>query len=276
MFYFENHVYKSDFLDLPSVGHGFSTREGGVSTLPHTKTMNLSFGLGDTDGEVLENMERLCSFCGVSFEGLTGSPQFHSKVVRYVTADEAGEGVTRENTAPSDGFVTDVPGVSLIIRMADCTPILFAGEKEDGSPVVSAVHAGWKGTAAGIAGVAVDKMVSLGVPAEKIKAAIGQCIRKCHFEVKEDFIASVTDMAGSGFAARHIEKRDGKYFCDITGMNIEILTEHGVLRENIDLSPLCTVCDPEKFHSHRASKGKRGTMGAVIGIRKGTRTRGNF
>jgi YfiH family protein len=187
--------------------------------------------------------------------------------VRYVTEKDAHEGVDRENTAPSDGFVTDVSGMTLIIRMADCTPILFYGKKADGSPVVSAVHAGWKGTVSGIGANAVSKMAALGAAPETIKVAIGQCIHSCHFEVKEDFKKSVTDARGADFALRHIKDRNGKLFADLVSMNMEILEGAGIKPENVDVSPFCSVCAPEVFHSHRATGGKRGTMGAVIGIK---------
>ncbi|MBE6563477.1 MAG: peptidoglycan editing factor PgeF [Ruminococcaceae bacterium] len=267
MFYLKNNVYRSTFLDSSEIGHGFSTRAGGKSELPHTKTMNLSFTLGDSDDTVRENMKLLCAYTETSYEGLVGSPQFHSAEVRYVTKKDAHEGVDRENTSPSDGFVTDMPGMTLIIRMADCTPILLYGKKKDGSPVVSAVHAGWKGTVSGIGKEAVSKMTSLGADPETIKVAIGQCIHSCHFEVKDDFKESVTAAKGADFAQRHIKEKDGKLFADLVSMNMEILEEAGIKRENVDVSPFCSVCAPDVFHSHRATGGKRGTMGAVIGIK---------
>ena len=267
MFYLENNVYRSTFLDVPEIGHGFSTRAGGISELPHIKTMNLSFTLGDSDETVRENMKLLCSYTDTCYEGLVGSPQFHSAEVRYVTEKDAREGVDRENTSPSDGFVTDIPGMTLIIRMADCTPILLYGKKEDGSPVVSAVHAGWKGTVSGIGANAVSKMAALGASTEQIKVAIGQCIHSCHFEVKEDFRKSVADARGESFSRRHIKETDGKLFADLVSMNMEILDGAGIKKENIDVSPFCSACTPEVFHSHRATCGKRGTMGAIIGIK---------
>ncbi len=255
-------------LDDTRIGHGFSTREGGVSALSHTRTMNLSFTLGDSDETVRANMRLFCMYAGVSYDGLVGSPQFHSPTVRRVDMSNAHEGIDRENVSSSDGFVTDVPGVSLIVRMADCTPILFFGEKNDGSPVVAAVHAGWRGTVSGIGANAACEMKKLGAASESIKAAIGQCIHSCHFEVKEDFRQSVSEIRGEDFAARHIKQTpDGRMFADMVSMNVEILLEAGLSRENIDVSECCTVCDPKAFHSHRATGGKRGTMGALIGIK---------
>lgn len=268
MFYYKNNIWKSSLLDGERVGHGFSSREGGVSTLAHTRTMNLGFERGDSDDSVRANMRLLCMYAGVSYGGLVGSAQFHSDTVRYVDMSNAHEGIDRESISFSDGFVTDVKGVSLIVRMADCTPILFSGAKKDGSPVVAAVHAGWRGTVAGIGANAVCEMERLGAQASEIKAAIGHCIHRCHFEVKEDFLESVAQMRGEAFALRHIRKeKDGRMYADMVAMNREILLSAGICEENLDISPKCTVCEPQSFHSHRATGGNRGTMGAVIGIK---------
>ncbi len=268
MFYLKDNVYRSTFLDDSHIGHGFSTRMGGVSTLSHTRTMNLSFNLGDDDATVRENMKRFCSYTETSYSALVGSPQFHTAEVRYVTEENALEGIERENSSPSDGFVTDIPGVSLLIRMADCTPLLFYGTKDSGEPIVSAVHAGWKGTVNGIGANAVSKMVKLGADPSKIRVAIGQCIHSCHFEVKEDFRDSVKNIRGLEFAEKHISENEGKLFADLVLMNVTILKEAGIDENHIDISPYCSNCDPEVFHSHRATGGKRGTMGAIIGIKK--------
>ncbi len=268
MFKRDGSVFKSDIISHPSVCHAFSTREGGVSECDHTRSMNLSFGNGDGDGTVRENMRRLCLMAGVEYSGLIGSPQYHGCHARTVFSENALEGIEKENTAPSDAFVTDSAGVSLLVRVADCTPILFCGTKEDASPVVGAAHAGWKGTVGGIAASVVEAMVSLGCRRDTVKVAVGHCIHPCHFEVKDDFVQAVSKARGDGFAERHIEEREGRLFADLVSMNLEILKSVGIKRESMDVSPYCTACDPTLFHSHRATGGKRGTMGAVIGIVK--------
>lgn len=267
MFYFDGMIYKSDFLDSEKIGHGFSTRIGGVSTEPHTKTMSLSFGLGDSDETVRENMKILCLRAEILYDGLVGSAQHHTTLVRTVKRENALEGIEKENLTPTDGFVTDEEGMSLIVRGADCTPILFCGEKEDKSPVIGACHAGWKGAVGGIASNTVNGMVKLGAVKKTVKAALGQCIHSCHFEVKEDFVEAVRTVAGNEFASLFIKPREGRLYADLVGMNVRMLLEGGLSEENIDISPECTVCNPDLFHSHRATGGKRGTMGGVIGIK---------
>ena len=142
MFYREGIIYKSDLLNVRGAGHAFSTRDGGVSALPHTSSMNTAFGKGDDDDTVRENIKILCETAGISYTGIVGSAQHHTTFVRCVTEENSGEGIYKDNPSTSDGFATDRPGVSLIVRTADCAPILAAGQKVDGSPVVGAAHAG--------------------------------------------------------------------------------------------------------------------------------------
>ena len=266
MFVFDGQFWKSSLLTEAGARHAFSTRLGGVSVLSHTASMNVGFGRGDDDDTVRRNMEILCNAAGLPFESLIGSPQYHTSGVRYVTEENRGEGIVKDNPSPSDAYVTDKREVSFIIRTADCVPILLCAEKEDGSPVVGAAHAGWKGTVNLIAKNLVSSALSLGASKESLKAAIGPCIGVCCFEVKDDFIESVVSIRGKDFASCHIGKKDGRYFADLVSMNKEILLSSGVSEEKIDICGECTACDPVRYHSHRATGGVRGTMGSVIGI----------
>jgi len=268
MFYTDGILVRSTLLENANICHAFSTRLGGISTHPHTASMNIALGHGDSEETVLKNTDILVreTSGGVfTAENAVVTSQIHSAKVRSLNADNCGEGVTRAAGESCDGFVTDEAGVVPIVRTADCVPILFVGKKSDGSSVVGAVHAGWRGTVSGIAAEAVKEMMSLGAELCTIKAAIGPHIGKCCFEVQQDFYDSVTEMRGEDFAARHICRENGLH-ADLTGMNLEILIEAGVLRENIDVSDECTCCLNEKYHSHRKTHGLRGAMGSLIAI----------
>ncbi|MBQ4067386.1 MAG: laccase domain-containing protein [Clostridia bacterium] len=262
MFVYNRPVWQSSLLENLGVGHAFSTREGGVSTLDHTRSMNTGFYRGDSDDTVRENIRLLCSYGGVS-ENVVGSPQIHSDEIRVVTEENGGEGITRDVPYPCDGFVTDRRGVSLLIRVADCAPVLLCGIRGDGGLIVGAVHAGWKGTALGIAPKAVGMLFEMG--AERVVAAIGPCIHDCCFNVWEERRDAVVSLRGPEFAGRHIKERNGELFADIAGMNRELLLEAGAAE--VDVLSECTQCKPFLYHSHRATGGNRGTMGAVIGIK---------
>ena len=245
----------SDVLKVP---HGFSTRLGGVTRLPHAASMNFTTSTGDSEENVAENYRIFLSTLGLEFEGRVSSHQIHSAKVRYVT--EADRGRAFEDC---DGFVTDRQGVVLIVKTADCVPILLADAK---AGVIGAVHAGWRGTVNEIAANAVEEMVRLGALRENIRVAIGACIHECCFEVQQDFYDAVAAIQGKAFADTHIRKKDGKMQGDLVSMNLAILEKAGIAKEQIDLSGECTCCAPETYHSHRATKGRRGTMAAAIGL----------
>ena len=262
MFKYNYPVWQSDVLGISGVGHAFSTRNGGVSTIPHLSSMNTGFLRGDDDETVRKNISLLCGYAGIC-DNVVGTPQIHSADLRAVTPENGGEGITRDVPYPCDGFVTEHRGVSLIVRVADCAPVLLCGVRGDGSPVVGAVHAGWRGTAAGIAPKAAKMLFDMG--AERVVGAIGPCIHSCCYQVGEDLRDTVASLQGGEFAARHVFEREGKLYADIPGMSEELLLGAGV--ESVDVISECTACDPGLYHSHRATGGVRGTMAAVIGIK---------
>ena len=272
MFQRDGILVKSDIFDSPRIRHGFSGRAGGVSTHPHTASLNLAMGREDSDDTVRQNID---IFARAVTDGLYGMeravcmPQIHSAIVRKAGVSHCGEGVTKPASAEGDGFVTDEAGVFIFVRVADCTPILLCGEKEDGSPVISAVHAGWRGTAKGIAGEAVSAMCSLGCVRETIRAAMGPHIGACCYEVGEDLFCEVASLRGRDFAEAYVTPSPsvpGKFICNMGGMNREILLSAGVREANIDLSPDCTCCMSDVYYSHRKTAGKRGAMGGGIVI----------
>ena len=242
----------SDSLPYP---HGFSTREGGVSAIPHLASLNLGYGRGDEKETVEENYRRFFHsvFGKAALSRRAISDQIHSDILHYApTGGKYPEG---------DGFYTDREDVILTVRMADCVPILFAEPK---NRLIAAVHAGWRGTVKGIAAKAVDAILSMGGKKEEILVAVGQAIGSCCYEVGEDFMKTVADLRGTAFAGAHIQARKGRLYADVVGMNLAILSEAGVREDRIALSGYCTACDTGSFFSHRASGGQRGTMAAAI------------
>ncbi len=246
--------------------HGFSTRLGGSSKSAHTASLNLAYGLGDDEETVKRNIGAFASALGVDGRKLISVPQIHSADVRVVNNTDAGAGVWREATFKCDGYVTVCRELPIGIKTADCVPILIEGRDESGIPVaVSAVHAGWRGTAAQIAVVAIEKLAELGVKKENIYIAIGPCIGECCYEVGVDFANEINKKLGQNYENKHIKRSEnGSLYADLVGMNIDILLSCGVARDNIDICSLCTYCEEYLFYSHRRQKGIRGSMMNVI------------
>ena len=252
-FYTENDVIRCAALDaIPFIAHGFSTRNGGVSTLPHTASMNLGYNRGDPDCVVDQNFNIFAEKLGISGAPVVSAHQAHTKKVVY-----ADGSVTHFDNV--DGFYTDKPGVALLVKTADCQPILLCDEK---ARIIGACHAGWRGTVAGIAAETVAAMTKLGADPVNIKAACGPCISTCCFEVGQDFVDTVAYFCDEFL--QFVKKENGKYRADIKAMNRHILMCAGVPEKNVFVSDECTCCRPDKFFSHRYSKGLRGTMGSVI------------
>lgn len=245
--------------------HCFSTRLGGVSE-GHLASLNLGVHRGDVPERVLENYRILGAAVGFSPEDTVFTRQEHTDIVRRVGASDRGEGLLREQTEVCDAQITDEPGVALVAFTADCTPILLY------DPVrraIGAVHAGWRGTALGIAARTVEAMTrEFGCKPENIRAAIGPCIGACCFETDADVPEAMR--AALGEAAEHcIRRRGEKYLVDNKALNRVWLERAGV--QTIDVSTACTMCEPERFWSHRVTRGRRGSLAAIIMLPGGGR-----
>lgn len=256
--------------DLLVSTHAFSTRLGGVSTQAHTGTLNLAFGRGDGRDTVLENLALFGGAVGFDPMGVVSVPQVHGNTVHEVDARHRGMGYHLEAAFEGDGYVTADPLVTLGVKTADCTPILLEASVCDRVVAVAALHAGWKGTVADIAGEGVRKLTALameraGVASEEItlRAAIGPCIHACCFEVREDCLSVVRGALGA-MAEEHIRYGAGKTYLDLPSMNRALLIRSGVAAGNVDICPYCTACRTDLFYSHRASGGVRGTLLSVI------------
>ena len=247
---------------LEGAAHCFSTRFGGVSegTLA---SLNLGVHRGDRPANVRENYRRLGAAVGFDPKNTVFTKQVHSDIVQRVGRQDCGRGLVFPVEEARDGLVTDEPGVALTIFSADCTPVLLF---DPVARAIGAAHAGWRGTAAGIAVRTVEAMRrEFGCRPENLRAAIGPCISQCCFETDLDVPQAMLTAFGPE-ADAYIEKRGEKYFVDNKGLNRLWLTRMGVT--NIDVSQDCTMCQPERFWSHRVTKGYRGSQTGIIELKE--------
>lgn len=250
---------------LSGVLHGFSTRLGGVSRGIYS-SMNLSFTRGDKEEAVQENFRRISGALGFLPEDIVASSQTHTANVRVMTETDKGNGVTRLGIYEDvDGMITNVPGVILATFYADCVPLYFV------DPVRKAVglsHSGWRGTVGKIGAETVKKMGEVyGSQPEDIYGAIGPSICQECYEVSEDVILEFQKVfAKKDWNSLYYRKENGKYQLNLWEANRRIMEDAGLLPEHISLPGICTCCNPEFLFSHRASKGKRGNLGAFLGI----------
>ncbi len=239
------------------VPHGFTTRLGGVSS-GALDSLNLAMHRGDPPENVEENYARLGRALGFDPGRLVLTRQTHSDIVRAVTAADC-RGLDHRSYPECDALITRDPGVALTVFTADCTPILL---HDPCTGAVGAAHAGWRGTAADIAGKTVAAMTeAFGCDPANISAAIGPNIGLCHFETDGDVPQAMLALLGEA-ALPHIRPEGEKFYLDLKAINALLLRRAGV--RTVDLARECTMCQPQRFWSHRYTRGHRGSQGAII------------
>ncbi len=248
--------FKSDILDKQNgFVHSFTTKAGGVS---HGKIsgFNLGFRVNDNKESVCENYRLLANDLGLSLERTVLSKQTHTTNIRIVTEEDCGKGIVRESDInDTDGLVTNIPDIALVVFAADCVPILLCDPTKR---VVAAIHAGWRGSIGKISSKCVEIMKSdFGSDPENILAAIGPSIGPCCFE----FGSAAPEYFGEKYCS---QSADGKYTVDLWSYNRDLLKESGLSNENIDVSQICTMCKSDLFYSYRSHKDATGRQGAVI------------
>ncbi len=241
--------------------HGFSTRAGGVSQ-GMWSSLNLGVNRGDDPDHVRENYRRFYGAIGAAGDRIAMTNQVHKGTVRVVTsADWKADPYDKVNYE-ADGLMTATPGVILTIFSADCIPVLLY---DPVSRVAAAVHAGWRGTAAGIVTTAVERMRDVfDCKPEDILAAVGPGIGPDCFETHEDVPnAMMTSLSSPALPFIHI-KENGKYAVDLKGINARRLELAGLTQDHIAVCGECTACMPDKYWSHRRMGTNRGSMAAAI------------
>ena len=263
---------------LPGFSHLFSTRIGGVSNGIFS-SMNLSFTRGDEKDAVLENFSRIAKILGISTKQFVLSDQTHTDHIHVVTKEDAGNGLIKPLPYHDiDGLITNVPGVALSTFYADCVPVFLI------DPVHKAIglcHSGWKGTVLEIGLKTVRKMEqTYGSNPKDIYAAIAPSICQDCYEVSEDviiefqkvFLADESSETDCGYPdgmekILYTKKENGKYQLNLWNACYYTLRKAGVLDEHIEVTDICTCCNPQYLFSHRASQGKRGNLGAFLMIK---------
>lgn len=247
---------------LCGVRHGFSTRQGGVSQPPFD-TMNLALGRGDDPSAVQENYRRFCGTLGVDPARTVLSKQVHEATVRLCTAEDAGKGLLSPRDYAADALITQEENLPLVVFSADCGILLLYDPVHRAA---GAIHAGWRGCAAGIPEKTVQAMTAaFGSRPEDLVAAVGPCIQQCCFETDGDVPAAMTESLGPE-ASPYLARQGAKWHVDLSGLNRQWLLHAGLRPERIDRCALCTACRPDLFWSHRKMGEARGAQVAIISL----------
>ena len=205
----------------------------------------------------------VAAFAGVRPDQLRLLNQVHGRTIATAPSDAPAIWTRPE----ADGVITADPSVALVVRIADCAPVLLADRR---TGVAAAVHAGWRSTMQRIVPAAVEALAANhGTDPRDVIAAIGPSLGTCCGEMGEEVVDSFR-------AAGHSEPTLSRWFVrqpgkrphfDLWRANREQLEEAGVPAGSIHAAELCTRTYPEVFHSYRAQGARAGRMAAVIRVR---------
>lgn len=240
--------------DGPDLDHALFTRQGGVSRPPFA-TLNVGHTVGDDLGAVRVNHERALAALGWRREEVTTAGLVHGARVVVVRPEDQGRVFQA-----TDGLVTDAPGVALMLRFADCVPVLFYDRRRR---AIGLAHAGWRGLPAGVVGATVATMTaSLECRPADLWAGIGPSIGPCCYEVGPEVVEQVKAAVNGSDPFRWQGER---VHLDLWAAVQSQLEESGV--GEIEVAELCTACHTDDWFSHRAERGETGRFGVVIGLK---------
>lgn len=249
-------IFQFNLLEDRSIVQAVFTRQGGISPEPFS-SLNVGSTVGDDLENVAENRQRSFTAVGRSLESMHDVWQVHSAQVVFADLPRHPE----TPHAKADIILTDNPDVTLYMRFADCVPILLY---DPARGLVGLAHAGWMGTVKKVAAAAVKAMADrYGSKPIDIRAGIGPSICQDHYPVGAEVVQQIRQAFNSD-AAQLITDYEDKEHLDLWKANQLTLEQAGV--SQIEVSGLCTACEPEDWYSHRGEKGKTGRFGALIGL----------
>lgn len=206
---------------------------------------------------VTKNRNNFFNNLGVNKNNIISPHLTHSNNIEIVAQKDTSKKINN-----TDGLLTNDKNIFLSVTVADCLPIFIYDPVNE---AIGLIHAGWKGLAKDILREAINKLQShYQSNPENLLIGIGPGISQCHFEVQDDVIENFLS-----FLPEALESRDEKKFLDLKKLAKLQLQKLGVPEKNIEINPLCTYCEKDKYFSYRRDKPTKflKTMIAVFGIK---------
>ena len=239
------------------LAHGIFTRRGGVSE-SHWTSLNVGGVNGDNADAVRENHRRMYRAVDVNAERAATTWLVHG--VRTIVVE--GPARRRGWLAKADGMITNQPDTPLVMRFADCAPLLLY---DPAKRAIGLGHAGWRGTVEGMAASLVRKMRSAyGSQPEDIEAVIGPAISRRNYPVGEEVAARAYAYYGAEPGLISRDPTSGRACFDLWKANQLDFERQGV--RHVSVLGICTFENTDDFFSHRAERGKTGRLGVVMSL----------
>lgn len=244
-------LVKPTSLNNATVSAWFTLKNANIlNTDSDVPGLNLGFNTNASAEEVSKNRALLAKEIDTPLHGIAYAKQIHGTEIKEVS--EGGF------AGDCDGIITIQKGIALAIQVADCAAVLLCDKEHQ---IIAAVHAGWRGAVGGIVPKAVELMLKKGANPENIQAFISPCISLNKFEVGDEVAQKFPDsfVDSNSFSKPHV---------DLDSFIRWQLTEHGVLKMNIENSTACTFSNENEFYSYRREGVNSGRMMAIIKLNK--------
>lgn len=209
--------------------------------------------MGDDVAAVLANRHRVAAALGTPLSDFVFARQVHGGQARVVTAADRGRGTLdlADAIPGADALVTADPGTVLAVLVGDCVPIVLY---DPAARVLAAVHAGWRGTVAGVSAAALAAMASLGARPESVLAGLGPAIGPDRYQVGADVRDAVTGGLGADAAGVLRPDGTGRWLLDLWAANRALLVRSGVPDGQIHVAAIPTGPEPGLFFSDRTAR----------------------
>jgi hypothetical protein len=219
-----------------------TTRQGGVSAGPYA-TLNLSYSVGDDPGAVAANRRRVAAALGADLGDFVFARQVHGGRAQVVSAADRGRGTLGldDAIADADALVTSDPGIVIGMLVGDCVPIVLY---DPVARVLAGVHAGWRGTAAGVTQAALTAMAALGSRPGDVLAGVGPAIAPDRYQVGDDVRDGITAALGDDAASVLRPDGTGRWLLDLWAANRNMLARAGVPDRQIHVAAIPTGPGP--------------------------------
>jgi len=244
--------------------NAFTTRTGGVSRTPF-ENLNLSYNVGDEENRVAENRKIILDALSIDYRTAVTAQQVHKEKISLVRKEDKGKGAFKysKGIAQTDAFITDIPGIPLIMCYADCVPIFILDPVKK---AIALIHSGRKGTELELTLKTLFKMKKIfKTNPRSCLAAIFPSIGPCCYNIKEenkidDYWLNEVKYNGEPISSQNKSGRS----LDLRKANHGQLIKGGVEEKNIFVNEICTADHPELFFSYRRDKGITGRMAAIF------------
>jgi len=204
-----------------------------------------------------KDIERLLEQAEINSDTVYTAKQVHGTNIAYGDGESGEQFVIGRHFEDTDGLITDKKGVALLIKFADCTPIVLYDPVKQ---VQASIHSGWRGTAAKISHSAIRKMgEAFDSKKENILAYVGPSIDLENYEVGPEVYEAFSEHVTREL---YFKKMGEKYLLDMSLANYQLLIEEGIPAHNIDVSTASTFKD-HKLHSARQA-GENYSLNAIV------------